>query len=59
MATDEMRLKGNIAPKVVVVANPITTLPFNAMTELNPYTRIYVALEYDFFKVVLLCRSFS
>lgn len=51
MATDEMRLKGN-TPKVVVVTTPVTTLPFNVMTELNPYTRIYVALEYDFFKVV-------
>lgn len=51
MTTDEMRLKGN-TPQVVVVTTPVTTLPFNVMTELNPYTRIYVALEYDFFKVV-------
>jgi len=52
MTTDEMRLRGNMPPQVVVVTTPITTLPFNVMTELNPYTRIYVALEYDFFKIV-------
>lgn len=38
MSSEINRLKVNPNPQMVIATVPITTLPFNVMTELNPYT---------------------
>ena len=40
-------------PPVMVLEKPvIVTLPFNVVTDLNQFHRIYISKEYDYFKIV-------
>ena len=52
MQTEQIQLRQNTRPGGVVTSPGVVTLPLNVANDLNQYSRFFITLEYDYFRVV-------